>query len=302
MRFSVWPNTDVSFHALAATVVESERLGYYAAYLPDHLMPHGDAEALRGDTLESTVSLAALAAMTSTIRLGILVAAATFRHPALYAKSLCTIDQISRGRTIAGIGAGWQENEHASYGIRLGPTAERIDRFEEYVRVLASLLTNETTSFAGDYYQLRDAPCDPRPVQSPMPLLVGVRGRRRTMGIAARHATVWNAWSTPEVLAELNGVLDEWCFRVGRPPQDVERSVNTGLFLSDDEHQLARWREQPSGGPTLIGNPEQVAELIERYRATRCDELILAFDTDETSRHLEMLAMFMEQVVPLLPA
>jgi alkanesulfonate monooxygenase SsuD/methylene tetrahydromethanopterin reductase-like flavin-dependent oxidoreductase (luciferase family) len=289
-------------HALAATVVECERLGFYAAYLPDHLMPHGDVEATRGVTLESTASLAALAATTSTIRLGILVAAATFRHPALYAKTLCTIDQISRGRTIAGIGAGWQENEHASYGILLGSTSERIDRFEEYVRVLASLLTNETTSFSGDYFVLRDAPCDPRPLQSPMPLLIGVRGRRRTMGIAARYATVWNAWSTPEILTELNGVLNEWCQRVGRPPEEVERSANVGLFLSDDEHQLARWREQPSDGPAIVGNPEHVAEFIARYRATRCDELILAFDADDSTRHLDMLAMFVEQVVPLLPA
>ena len=122
------------------------------------------------------------------------------------------------------------------------------------------------------------------------------------MGIAARYATVWNAWATPEILTELNAVLDEWCQRVGRPADDVERSANVGLFLSDDEHQLALWREQPSGGPALVGNPEHVAELIARYGATRCDELILAFDTDTTSRHLDMLAMFMEQVVPLLPA
>src|ERR1700688_1988307 len=98
MRFSVWPNTDVKFDDLATTVEVSEQLGFFAAYLPDHLMPHGDAEVARLDVLESTVSLAALAAKTASIRLGILVAAATFRHPAVYAKSMCTIDQISSGR------------------------------------------------------------------------------------------------------------------------------------------------------------------------------------------------------------
>lgn len=302
MRFSVWPNTDVRFDELSITVKESERLGYFAAYLPDHFMPHGDTGPVRGSVLESTVTLTALAGVTSSIRLGILVAAATYRHPAVYAKVMCAIDQISSGRAIAGIGAGWQENEHESYGISLGSTSERIDRFEEYVCVLSSMLKNEATSFSGKYFVLRDAPCDPRPVQSPIPLLLGVRGRQRTMGIAARHATVWNAWSTPEEFVELNGILNGWCERVARPPTEIERTANTGLFLSDDERWLKPFRENPPGGPTLIGNPEQVADLVDCYREAKCDELVLTFDTDATSRHLDMLAMFAERVVPLLRA
>jgi alkanesulfonate monooxygenase SsuD/methylene tetrahydromethanopterin reductase-like flavin-dependent oxidoreductase (luciferase family) len=300
MRFSVWPNTDVKFDDLATTVEVSERLGFFAAYLPDHLMPHGDTEVARGDVLESTVSLAALAAKTASIRLGILVAAATFRHPAVYAKSLCTIDQISGGRVIAGIGAGWKDNEHHSFGISLGSTRERVDRFEEYVRVVASMLANEVTSFSGEYFVLRDAPCDPRPVQSPLPILLGVRGRHRMMGIAARHATLWNAWSTPDDLAELNKTLDDWCERVGRPPVDLQRTVNTGLFLSDDESWLRPFRVHAPGGPALVGKPEEIIEIVNRYRRTQCDELILTFDTDGTTRHLDMLAMFMEQVAPMI--
>ena len=300
MRFSVWPNTDVKFAQLATTVEVSEQLGFFAAYLPDHLMPHGPAEVARGDVLESTVALAALAARTASIRLGILVAAATFRHPALYAKSMCTIDQISGGRAIAGIGAGWQENEHQSFGLSLGSTTERVDRFEEYVRIVISMLTNEVTSFSGNYFTLRDAPCDPRPVQSPLPTLLGVRGRHRTMGIAARHATLWNAWSTPDDLVELNRTLDDWCERVGRPPADLERTVNAGLFLSDDESWLRPFRAHAPGGPALVGNPEEIAEIVTRYQRTQCDELILTFDTDATTRHLDMLAMFMEEVVPMI--
>jgi alkanesulfonate monooxygenase SsuD/methylene tetrahydromethanopterin reductase-like flavin-dependent oxidoreductase (luciferase family) len=300
VRFSVWPNTDVKFDELATTVEVSERLGFFAAYLPDHLMPDGHVEVARGDVLESTVSLAALAARTASIRLGILVAAATFRHPAVYAKSLCSIDQISGGRAIAGIGAGWEENEHRSFGISLGSTTERVNRFEEYVSVVASMLANEVTSFSGNYFVLRDAPCNPRPVQSPLPMLLGVRGRHRTMGIAARHATLWNAWSTPDDLVELNKTLDDWCERVGRPPADLQRTVNTGLFLSDDESWLRPFRGLAPGGPALVGKPEEIAEIVNRYRRTQCDELILTFDTDATTRHLDMLAMFMEQVVPLI--
>jgi len=300
VRFSVWPNTDVKFDELATTVEVSERLGFFAAYLPDHLMPEGHAAMARGDVLESTVTLAALAARTSSIRLGILVAAATFRHPALYAKSLCTIDHISGGRAIAGIGAGWQETEHKSFGIPLGSITERIDRFEEYVSVVASMLANEVTTFSGNYFALRDAPCDPRPVQSPLPILLGVRGRRRTMGIAARYATLWNAWATPDDLVELNKDIDDWCERVGRPPADLQRTVNAGLFLSDDESWLRPFRGLSSVGPALVGTPEEIAEIVNRYARTHCDELILTFDTDATTRHLDMLAMFMERVVPMI--
>ena len=300
MRFSVWPNTDVKFNQLSATVEVSEQLGFFAAYLPDHLMPHGDGDVARGDVLESTAALAALAAKTASIRLGILVAAATFRHPAVYAKSICTIDQISGGRVIARIGAGWQENEHRSFGISLGSTTERVDRFEEFVRVVASMLTNELTSFSGDYFVLREAPCDPRPVQSPPPILLGVRGRHRTMGIAARYATLWNAWSTPEQLVELNQTIDGWCERVGRPPAELQRTVNAGPFLSDDESWLRAFRAHAPSGPALVGGPEEVAEIVTRYRETNCDELILTFDTGMTTRHLDMLAMFMEQVVPMI--
>jgi alkanesulfonate monooxygenase SsuD/methylene tetrahydromethanopterin reductase-like flavin-dependent oxidoreductase (luciferase family) len=175
-----------------------------------------------------------------------------------------------------------------------------VDRFEEYANVVASMLADEVTSFSGKYFVLRDAPCDPRPVQSPLPLLLGVRGRHRTMGIAARHATLWNAWSTPDDLVGLNGTLDDWCERVGRPPADLQRTVNAGLFLSDDESWLRPFREHAPGGPALVGTAEEIAETVNRYRRTQCDELILAFDTDSTTRHLEMLAMFMEQVVPMI--
>jgi alkanesulfonate monooxygenase SsuD/methylene tetrahydromethanopterin reductase-like flavin-dependent oxidoreductase (luciferase family) len=120
------------------------------------------------------------------------------------------------------------------------------------------------------------------------------------MGIAARHASLWNAWSTPEDLVELNNALDDLCERVGRPPTDLQRTVNTGLFLSDDESWLRQVRELAPGGPTLVGKPDEIAEAINRYRSTQCDELILAFDTDASTRHLDMLAMFMEEVAPLI--
>ena len=208
MRFSVWPDPSRPFEDVAAIVTACERLDWHAAYFADHFMPNApDATPLRGDTLEALAVLAALAARTSRIRLGTLVASATYRHPAVFAKAITAIDRISGGRAICGLGAGWQENEHASFGIELGSITERIDRFDEYVTVVRGLLAEETTTFAGAHYQLHDAPNDPRPVQSPLPVLLGVRGRRRTMAIAARHASIWNAWTTTTATGVIHGTV-----------------------------------------------------------------------------------------------
>ena len=174
---------------------------------------------------------------------------------------------ISGGRAIAGLGAGWQENEHASYGIALGSITERIDRFAEYVAVVASMLANETTTFEGAHYQLHDAPCDPRPVQAPLPILLGVRGQRRTMAIAAEHASIWNAWTSPDALGELNGVLDGHCEAQGRDPATISRTTQALLFLSTDEEWLAPHRERAGGGAPISWAPRQRSAT--RSAATR---------------------------------
>jgi alkanesulfonate monooxygenase SsuD/methylene tetrahydromethanopterin reductase-like flavin-dependent oxidoreductase (luciferase family) len=297
MRFSVWPDPTRPFEDIAAIVDACEREGWHAAYFADHFMPNGpDATPLRGDTLEAISTLAALAASTSTIRLGTLVAAATYRHPAVFAKALCAIDRISSGRVIAGMGAGWQVNEHASYGIELGSITERIDRFAEYVEVVASMLHNETTTYEGAYYSLHDAPCDPRPVQPAVPILLGVRGPQRTMPIAAKHASVWNAWCTPETLAECNALLDERCEAIGRDPRTLERSTQALLFLSTDETWLAQFREG-TGRPSIVGTPAEVVDIVGLYVEAGCDELIVpCFTLGNRARSLETLRLFHEEV------
>jgi alkanesulfonate monooxygenase SsuD/methylene tetrahydromethanopterin reductase-like flavin-dependent oxidoreductase (luciferase family) len=295
MRFSVWPTPTVPFEETAAIVAACEERGWHAAYFADHFMPNApDATPLRGDTLESLAVLSALAARTTTIRLGTLVAAATYRHPAVFAKAITALDRISGGRAIAGLGAGWQENEHASYGIRLGSITERIDRFDEYVAIVRSLLTEGTTTFEGSYFSLHDAPCDPGPVQSPLPILLGVSGRRRTMGIAARDAQVWNAWTTPELLAECNDVLDRHCEAIGRDPTTLVRTTQALVFLSTDEAWLASKRETPR---SMVGTPAEMTEIVGRYEAAGCDELIVpCFTLGDRTRSLETLQLFDEEV------
>jgi F420-dependent oxidoreductase-like protein len=297
VRFSVWPDPSRPFEDVAAIATTCERLGFHAAYVADHFMPNApDATPLRGDTLEALAVLAGLAARTSRLRLGTLVASATYRHPAVFAKAMTAIDQISQGRAICGMGAGWQENEHASYGIELGSITERIDRFDEFVSVVHSMLTEATTTFDGAYFSVRDAPNDPRPVQAPMPILLGVRGRRRTMAIAARHASVWNAWTSPEDLAACNRVLDEHCATIGRDPATIERSTQALVFLSTDEAWLAKHRDG-AGRASIVGTPAEVVEIVGRYVAAGCDELIVpCFTLGALERCLETLELFSRDV------
>ena len=297
MRFSVWPDPSRPFEDVAAIATACERLDWHAAYFADHFMPNApDATPLRGDTLEALAVLAALAARTSRIRLGTLVASATYRHPAVFAKAITAIDQISGGRAICGLGAGWQENEHASYGIELGTITERIDRFDEFVTVVHGLLVEQTTTFEGTYFSVHDAPNDPRPVQATVPVLLGVRGRRRTMAIAARHASVWNAWTTPEDLAECNALLDGHCEAIGRDPATIERSTQALVFLSTDESWLAKHRDG-AGRASIVGTPTEVAEIVGRYRDAGCDELIVpCFTLGPIERCLETLELFSQEV------
>jgi alkanesulfonate monooxygenase SsuD/methylene tetrahydromethanopterin reductase-like flavin-dependent oxidoreductase (luciferase family) len=303
MRFSVWPNASRPFEETADVVALCERLGWHAAYVADHFMPNGpDATPLRGDVLEALATLSGWAARTSRIRLGTLVASATYRHPAVFSKAIATIDQVSGGRVIAGLGAGWQVNEHESYGIELGSITERIDRFAEYVAIVASMLTKETTTFEGRYFSLHDAPCDPRPLQSDLPILLGVRGKRRTMPIAVQHARIWNAWCSPASLAECNEALNTHCESLGRDPSTLSRSTQALVYLSQDQAWLASHREQSGGNPTIVGTPQEVVDVVAAYRDAGCDELIVpCFTLGDAARTLDTLELFSQEVARHFP-
>jgi F420-dependent oxidoreductase-like protein len=171
--------------------------------------------------------LAALASITRRLRLGVMVTGNPYRHPAVLANMAASLDVISGGRLELGIGAGWNEEESAAYGIDLPPLRERFDRLEEACAVLDLLLTRDTASFSGVHYTLIDARCEPKPVQRPRPpLVIGGGGEKRTLRIAARWADQWNApGATPDVLAHKIAVLHGHCAAVGRDPAAIEISV-----------------------------------------------------------------------------
>ena len=174
----------------------ADEAGAHAVYIPDHFMPNtADDSIVDGGRLEAWTLLSALSQQTTSCRLGALVLGAGYRHPAVVANMAAALDHVSSGRAIAGLGAGWQVNEHAAYGIDLLSDGDRSDRFEESVHVVASLLRERRTTFDGRYYQLHDAPNQPEPVQERLPVLVAGKGERRTLRTAAKYAEVWHTWA-----------------------------------------------------------------------------------------------------------
>lgn len=203
---------------------EAEDGGVHTLYVPDHFMQHsGEGSASDGPMLEGWTVLTALACSTSRVRLGSLVLGSTYRHPAVVANMAATLDHVSGGRLVLGLGAGWQADEHAAYGIELPPAPRRLDRFEEHVHAIHSLLRRDRTTLVGEHVMLTDAPCRPSPVQHPLPILVGGGGERRTMRVAAAYADAWHTWASPEELARKNGVLDAHCAALGRDPSEIRR-------------------------------------------------------------------------------
>jgi alkanesulfonate monooxygenase SsuD/methylene tetrahydromethanopterin reductase-like flavin-dependent oxidoreductase (luciferase family) len=212
--------------------VMAEDLGFDHAWLVDHLVDtDGPPE---NGCLEGWTLLAAIAARTTRIRLGILVSSNTFRNPALLLKEAVTVDHISEGRLILGIGTGWNEDEHRRYGIHLPEPRERVDRFEEAVQVITGLMGQERTTFAGRFYRLDDARLQPPPVQRPrIPILIAAH-RPRMLRIAARYADQWDSFAAipgtatdgvEAELAERIAQLDAACAAIGRDPAEIRRST-----------------------------------------------------------------------------
>ena len=275
MRLSVWPNPQQPFADVLAIVKHAEETGWDGAWFADHFMPN--AEDVSGPYLECWTTIAGLAASTSRIRIGALVSGNTYRHPAVLAKQATTIDDIAGGgRIVLGIGGGWQENEHRAYGIEFSDVKGRLARLDEACQLITGLLNEDRASFKGQFYELRDAPLEPKP-KPKMPLLVGGGGEKVTMRIAAQYADEWNIWGSPELLERKNKILDDHCAKFNRDPKEIKRSANALLFMSDDEDWLAKRREGAGNipMPNIIGRPEEMAEVVHRYEEAGVDELIL---------------------------
>jgi F420-dependent oxidoreductase-like protein len=300
MRFSVWPDPERPWSEVAEVVTHCEQAGWGGAYISDHFMPNRpDGETVDGPVLECWTALAGLAALTTRLKLASLVCGNTYRHPAVLANMAATVDQISVGRFTLGLGAGWQENEHTAYGMDFGDVRSRLDRLEEACAIVTSLLREPRTNFDGHHYRLRDAPCDPKPVQTRLPLLIGGKGEQRTMRITARYADEWNAWCDIEQFRHRTGVVDQRCDEIERDPAEIARSTQAFVFLSDDQAWLERHRSTPSDRPRLIGTPTELVDQIAAYGEAGLDELIVPdWTMGPLARRLDTLDRFLTEVAP----
>lgn len=300
MRFGIWPSPNWSWEEIHELAAHCERTGWDAVYFADHFMPNAQGDQpMDGDTIECWSVLAALAATIPRVRLAPLVTSITYRHPAVLANIAAATDLISGGRLTLGLGAGWQLNEHAAYGLELGPPRERLDRFEEAVTIIRSLLRDRRTSFEGRYYKIGDAPNQPAPVQPEIPILIGGGGEKRMLGIVARLADEWNTWTTPDVLEHKVGVLEERCAAIGRDRRQIRVSTQALTFLSTDDKWLETIRGAGIGRAAAIGTPSQMVDLMAEYRDAGADEYIVpGFTMDDRARRQDICDMFIEEVAP----
>jgi alkanesulfonate monooxygenase SsuD/methylene tetrahydromethanopterin reductase-like flavin-dependent oxidoreductase (luciferase family) len=261
--------------ALREAVVAAEAAGADDLWIDDHLLAdEGDRD---DPKLEAWTTLAAVAALTSRARLGLLVAANTFRNPGLTAKLAVTVDHVSDGRAILGLGAGWFADEHRAFGMddEFGNGfGERLDRLSEAVPLIRRLLDGERVTADGRFYRFRDAVAAPRPVQPRIPFLIGGSGPTKTLPLVARYADLWNAYGSPTSLAASDAILRGHCDAIGRDPDEIERTVNLNVVVRPRpaaasrvwEGYVATHQPREGEGRLLVGGPVgAVADALADY-------------------------------------
>ncbi len=279
MRFALATGqANISWESLAGLWDAADHVGLWeSAWTGDHFYPFLSDPG--GPCMEGWVTLTALAARTRRLRLGVLVSGMPHRHPAVLAKMAATLDIVSGGRLELGLGAAWNQVECGAYGIDLGTVRSRLDRFEEGIEVVTSLLTKEITTFSGRYYRLADAHCEPKPVQRPRPpIVVGGTGERRTAAVVARWADHWNlGFTRPGDVPRKLDALAGHCAAIGRDPDGIDISVVVRTAgggrrrdLSEVADEIAAYEKagcQIAFVEALAGSPEQARAEIERLTA-----------------------------------
>jgi alkanesulfonate monooxygenase SsuD/methylene tetrahydromethanopterin reductase-like flavin-dependent oxidoreductase (luciferase family) len=260
-QYTDWPSLrDVGRRA--------DELGYDSIWTWDHLYPiQGD---WRGPIFEGYLTLAGWAGVTSRATIGLMVGANTFRNPALTAKMVTTLDHMSDGRAILGIGGAWFEREHEAYGIDFGSGfGERLDWLDEAVEVMRAMLHGEEATARGPRYHAKNVRNDPPPIQAHLPILIGGDGEKKTLHTVAKYADAWNTGGDIEFVRHKDEVLRRWCERVGRDESEIERTLGLGLVVIRDDMNAARRaeaaiREHHPGYDEAgrLGSAAQIAESL----------------------------------------
>jgi alkanesulfonate monooxygenase SsuD/methylene tetrahydromethanopterin reductase-like flavin-dependent oxidoreductase (luciferase family) len=275
MKFSLWTSNARPWSEMVDLATYADTSGWHSLWYADHLMSQTpDDSPGDGPALECWSMLAAIAATVSRLRLTSMVSPVTIHHPVVLAKRAATVDRISGGRVVLGLGAGWQVNEHSGYGFQLREPAARVSHFIESLQLIRHLLDDERATFAGEWYTLTDAPFEPKPVQSPLPILVGTSGPRM-MRATARYATEWNTWGDPTTVREKTAQFADACDTVGVDMAGIRRSAQALVFFTDDEATRATLVDKVPEGRSLVGSSAQIVDLIAQYAEAGVDEFAL---------------------------
>jgi alkanesulfonate monooxygenase SsuD/methylene tetrahydromethanopterin reductase-like flavin-dependent oxidoreductase (luciferase family) len=247
--------------------------------------------------LEAITSHTALVMSTTRATCGSLVYSAGYRHPAVLANAIATMDQLANGRVVLGLGGGWLQHEYDAYGMHYGSPGERLRMLAEYVQCVRGLLTQDRTTFEGEFFTLHDAQCEPKPAQARLPIWIGGGGEKVTLRIAAQHADGWNVpFIAPPAWEHKARVLDEHCASVGRDPSEIVKSVNVGMAFTDEElkRQFGPMSDYVKPG-VLSGSVQEMVDKVGAYVAAGAQWVILAMRAPFDREGLERFA---SEVVP----
>lgn len=304
---------DVTWEDWLALAAASEENGIGTMFRSDHYLSVDDRRE-RG-SLDAWGTIAALGAATEKLRLGTMVSPATFRHPAVLAKLAVTADHVSGGRVEVGIGAGWWEREHELYGFDLPPVGPRMEALEEQMQIVRGHWGEGPFSFEGERYSARDLDARPKPVQRPLPLILGAKGGPRSRRIGARWADEYNTvMSTAEEIAELRKGLDEACEKQGRDPATLPLSMMTGWLVGADRDELidrasrlSEWKGEGGDGEAFLAVAREknaivgtAEEAVEQLRELEGAGLTRIMGQHLLHRDLDAIALMGREIAPAL--
>lgn len=306
LRIFTEPQQGASYDDLLAVALTAQSLGYGAFFRSDHYLVMGDHDGLPGPT-DAWITLTGLARDTTSIRLGTLMTAATFRHPGPLAISVAQVDAMSGGRVELGLGAGWFEAEHTAYGIPFPTLGERFDRFEEQLAVITGLWSTpagERFTFEGQRYRLIDSPALPKPHQNPVPVVIGGKGAKRTPALAAKYASEFNVpFSAVDDTKTLFERVRSACQDAGRDPRALTMSAAQVLCCGTTEAEIAR-RAAAIGREVdelrengLAGTPQEVIAKAIEFAEIGAERMYLQVLDLNDLEHLELVAA---EVMPAL--
>jgi len=295
------PDGSNLFDRVLAMAQTAEEAGFDTVWATDHVMFAPDQATGRPThILECFVALGALAAATRRVRLGSYVAGVPYRNPGLLAKMFTTLDVISHGRAIVGIGAAWHAEEFAAYGWPFGTTKERLEKLEDAVHIIDKLMTEPPASHAGRHYAVANARNDPSPIQRPRPpILIGGGGEKVTLRLVARYADACNVSGDPAAVGHKFAVLRAHCAAVGRPYEAITRTNDVSVLIARDEAELAAKRARYASfvNHPLVGTPETIVAGLREFAAIGSQEIVVEIVDDAP---LDAIRLFGEAVIPVL--